>query len=112
MPDSKQVIGHQPDRGCQGKGRPNPKGMGNAPDHLPHHLWVAANPNNPGFIEVNLGLLNRCDFQEIKGGWVEKDKGNGRQDPDHPLDTRQILELPELHPVVAMVEKVDHHAQR
>lgn len=49
MPNTKQVIQYQADGGNQGKGSANPKGMGNAPDHLPNHLRVAGDADDPGF---------------------------------------------------------------
>jgi hypothetical protein len=65
--------------GChQGKTRTNPEGVGDAPNYLPDKLGMSGNPDNSGFVEMYLGLLDGGNFQQVEGGGIEKQKGNGR----------------------------------
>ncbi len=107
VPDGENMVGDQAEGGDEGEGGAEPEGMGDAPDHLAHHLGVAGDANDAGFVEVDFGFSDRGNFEQIKRGGIEKQKGNRAQNPHRRLHTSHTLHLPEGRPVVAMVKEVD-----
>jgi hypothetical protein len=57
---------------------------------------------------MDLGLIDGRYFQDIKSRGVQKQKRNGRKNPNRRLDYGHSLNLPKLQTIVAMIEKIDN----
>jgi hypothetical protein len=51
--------------------------VGNTPDYLSYHLGVSGDANDTRLKQVNLGLLEGSNFQEVEGCRIKKKKRNG-----------------------------------
>ena len=87
----------------------DPEGVAEAPEDLADCLRVPTDANNPCGIHPHLGFQDGGDFQQVVGGWIEKEKADGSQHPDQGNDSRNPLQIPESNAVVAVSQEIANH---
>ena len=70
---------------------------------------MTGDANDAGGIHADLRLQHRWDFQQVVGGWVKEQKADGCSAPHQRNDPGLILEIPEPHPVVAVLQEVGNY---
>lgn len=73
------------------------------------YLRVSSDTHDPSLPHVNFRFIDCCNFQKIEGRRVQEKEGNEGEYPDKLVDTRDSSNLPQLHPVVSVVDEVDLH---
>ena len=106
VPHGKQVVGHKPQAGHEGKAGPQPQSVAEAPEQLTHHLGMAADAQNSGGVETHPGFEQGRNFQEVKGGWIEEDETQGRQHPYGRRHAGHPLQIPQPQAVIAMGQEI------